>query len=87
MILSLGSASVLVATAAMRSVVVSAIVEVVFVTRLTGYFEGAVEKALYDRIRIFALDAENDLDAVLREDVDGAWAHAAREDHRRALLA
>lgn len=72
-------------TFTVRPVVVSAIVKAVVVTHVSGCFEGAVEKALHDRIRIIALDAEDNLDAVLREDVDGSRAHAARKDDGRSI--
>jgi hypothetical protein len=70
-----------------RSVVVAAIVEIVIVAQASAGFESSVEIALDQKVWIFTVDAEHDIDALLSEDVGGAWSHAAREYHGGTLFA
>jgi hypothetical protein len=69
----------------MCPVVVAAVVEIVLVAGLSGGLEGAVKVPLDHSVRVFALDAEHDLDAVLGKNVGGPGPHTPRQNDGRPL--
>jgi hypothetical protein len=70
-----------------HSVVMPTIVKSVVVTHLAGGFEGAVEIAADDRLRVFPLNTEHHLDTVMSKYFRGAWTHTSSQNHCRTLLA